>query len=267
MDRFLKDTSGRRAAAGRGGRSTRVGYERPAFVLLLNAPALVALILLAGYPIVSLAWIDLHKCSLKRPRIRSAASATGRGGRSRDCARRRGGQLHHGPDPVRRWRRDREPVRIRPALDGPPRPGPRADRANAAPGNGGDHDLHRIPPLGVGHDGAAAVASVSVSGAERRRSRRALGDLILAAPDREDGLRRRAFCRSRRMVSATACTASEAETARSAHSGPGSDRFHRVREMFRARIADDVDRIRSRSGRWQDAVELGHFCRARWRQG
>ncbi|MCE3246943.1 MAG: permease component of ABC-type sugar transporter [Geminicoccaceae bacterium] len=48
---------------------TRVGYERPGFAFLLNTPALVALILLAAYPIVSSAWMSLHKYSLKRPRI------------------------------------------------------------------------------------------------------------------------------------------------------------------------------------------------------
>ena len=53
---------GRRAAA-------RVGYERPGFAFLLNGPALVALVILAGYPIVSSAWISLHKYSLKRPRV------------------------------------------------------------------------------------------------------------------------------------------------------------------------------------------------------
>ena len=47
----------------------RVGYERPGFALLLNTPALIAFVLLAGYPIVSSAWISLHKYSLKRPRI------------------------------------------------------------------------------------------------------------------------------------------------------------------------------------------------------
>src|SRR5215216_2820836 len=35
------------------GSSARVGYERPGFAFLLNAPALIGLILLSGYPIVS----------------------------------------------------------------------------------------------------------------------------------------------------------------------------------------------------------------------
>jgi multiple sugar transport system permease protein len=47
----------------------RIGYERPRFALLLNAPALIAITLLAGYPIVYSAFISLHKYSLKRPRI------------------------------------------------------------------------------------------------------------------------------------------------------------------------------------------------------
>ena len=46
-----------------------VGYERPYFAYLLNTPALLVIVLLAGYPIVYSAWISLHKYSLKRPRI------------------------------------------------------------------------------------------------------------------------------------------------------------------------------------------------------
>ena len=60
---------GRKSVGARGRSSTRVGYERPGFAWLLNAPALAALVLLAAYPIVSSAWISLHKYSLKRPRI------------------------------------------------------------------------------------------------------------------------------------------------------------------------------------------------------
>lgn len=44
-----------------------IGYDRPMFAYLLNAPALVAIFLLAGYPIVYSAWISLHKYNLKRP--------------------------------------------------------------------------------------------------------------------------------------------------------------------------------------------------------
>ena len=46
-----------------------VGYERHYFAYLLNTPALLVIVLLAGYPIVYSAWISLHKFSLKRPRI------------------------------------------------------------------------------------------------------------------------------------------------------------------------------------------------------
>jgi multiple sugar transport system permease protein len=47
----------------------RVGYDRPFFAYLLNAPALFAILLLAAYPIIYSAWISLHKYSLKRPRV------------------------------------------------------------------------------------------------------------------------------------------------------------------------------------------------------
>lgn len=48
---------------------TGVRYDSPAFAWLLNAPALLAILLLAGYPIVYSAVISLHRYSLKRPRI------------------------------------------------------------------------------------------------------------------------------------------------------------------------------------------------------
>ncbi len=44
-----------------------VGYDRPLFAYLLNAPALIAIFLLAGYPIIHSAWISLHRYNLKRP--------------------------------------------------------------------------------------------------------------------------------------------------------------------------------------------------------
>jgi multiple sugar transport system permease protein len=47
----------------------RIGYDRPLFAYLLNTPALLAIFLLAAYPIVYSAWISLHKYNLKRPRI------------------------------------------------------------------------------------------------------------------------------------------------------------------------------------------------------
>jgi ABC-type sugar transport system permease subunit len=59
----------RSAAARAGARFRRVGYDRPLFAYLLNAPALIAIFLLAGYPIVYSAWISLHKYNLKRPRV------------------------------------------------------------------------------------------------------------------------------------------------------------------------------------------------------
>jgi multiple sugar transport system permease protein len=50
-------------------RFSRIGRDRPLFAYLLNAPALIAIFLLAGYPIIYSAWISLHKYNLKRPRI------------------------------------------------------------------------------------------------------------------------------------------------------------------------------------------------------
>jgi multiple sugar transport system permease protein len=50
-------------------RANRVGYDRPAFAYLLNAPALIAIFVLAGYPIVYSAWVSLHKYNLKRPNV------------------------------------------------------------------------------------------------------------------------------------------------------------------------------------------------------
>jgi multiple sugar transport system permease protein len=50
-------------------RGGHVGYDRPAFAYLLNAPALIAIFLLAGYPILYSAWISLHKYNLKRPNV------------------------------------------------------------------------------------------------------------------------------------------------------------------------------------------------------
>jgi multiple sugar transport system permease protein len=48
----------------------RIGYERRAlFAYLLNGPSLVAIFLLAAYPIVYSGWISLHKYNLKRPAV------------------------------------------------------------------------------------------------------------------------------------------------------------------------------------------------------
>ncbi|MEO7761821.1 MAG: sugar ABC transporter permease [Casimicrobiaceae bacterium] len=50
-------------------RSRGIGYDRPLFAYLLNAPALIAIALLAAYPIAYSAWISLHKYNLKRPNV------------------------------------------------------------------------------------------------------------------------------------------------------------------------------------------------------
>ena len=52
-----------------GTRAGRIGYDRPGFAWLLNSPALVAIFVLAAYPILHSAWISLHKYNLKRPRV------------------------------------------------------------------------------------------------------------------------------------------------------------------------------------------------------
>jgi multiple sugar transport system permease protein len=44
-------------------------YGNPTFGYLLNAPALLAIVLLVGYPIAHSAWVSLHKFNLKRPRV------------------------------------------------------------------------------------------------------------------------------------------------------------------------------------------------------
>lgn len=46
-----------------------IGYDRPLFAYFLNAPSLIAIFLLAGYPILYSAWISLHKYNLKRPDV------------------------------------------------------------------------------------------------------------------------------------------------------------------------------------------------------
>jgi len=61
-------TAGGRGEAARW-RAAGVGYERPYFAFLLNTPALLIIVLLAGYPIAYSAWISLHKFNLKRPRV------------------------------------------------------------------------------------------------------------------------------------------------------------------------------------------------------
>jgi multiple sugar transport system permease protein len=41
----------------------------PSFAYLLNAPALLAIVLLVGYPILYSLWLSLHRYNLKRPRL------------------------------------------------------------------------------------------------------------------------------------------------------------------------------------------------------
>lgn len=59
----------RPAAVATRGRSKAgaIGYDRPLFAWMLNAPALIAIFLLAGYPIIQSVWISLHNYNLKRP--------------------------------------------------------------------------------------------------------------------------------------------------------------------------------------------------------
>jgi multiple sugar transport system permease protein len=50
-------------------RNPGIGYDRPGFAWLLNTPSLLAIFVLAAYPIAYSAWISLHKYNLKRPRV------------------------------------------------------------------------------------------------------------------------------------------------------------------------------------------------------
>jgi multiple sugar transport system permease protein len=49
--------------------SRRVGYNDPSFAFLLNAPSLIVIVLIVGYPILYSAWVSLHNYNLKRPGI------------------------------------------------------------------------------------------------------------------------------------------------------------------------------------------------------
>jgi multiple sugar transport system permease protein len=51
-----------------GAASGRIGYNQPSFAFLLNAPSLIAIVLIVGYPIAYSAWVSLHDYNLKRPR-------------------------------------------------------------------------------------------------------------------------------------------------------------------------------------------------------
>jgi len=53
-----------------GARSIAVGrLSEPSFAFLLNAPALTAIVLLVGYPILYSLWLSLCRYNLKRPRL------------------------------------------------------------------------------------------------------------------------------------------------------------------------------------------------------
>jgi multiple sugar transport system permease protein len=57
---------------GRGNAGVRVTRRRlsePSFAFLLNAPALLAIVGLVGYPIVYSLWLSLHRYNLKRPNV------------------------------------------------------------------------------------------------------------------------------------------------------------------------------------------------------
>jgi multiple sugar transport system permease protein len=45
------------------------GHQRPQFAFLLNAPSILAIFLLVGYPIGYSMWVSLHHYDLRRPRI------------------------------------------------------------------------------------------------------------------------------------------------------------------------------------------------------
>ncbi len=63
----MAETAARKGIAGI--RASGIGYERPLFAYLLNTPALIAISLLAAYPIVYSGWISLHQYNLKRPKV------------------------------------------------------------------------------------------------------------------------------------------------------------------------------------------------------
>ncbi len=44
-------------------------YRRASFAYLLNAPSIVAILLLVGYPIGYSVWVSLHRYNLQRPRV------------------------------------------------------------------------------------------------------------------------------------------------------------------------------------------------------
>jgi len=46
---------------------SHIGYDHRSFAFLLNAPSLIAIALIVGYPILYSAWVSLHDYNLKRP--------------------------------------------------------------------------------------------------------------------------------------------------------------------------------------------------------
>src|SRR5262245_12607797 len=50
-------------------RVSRRPLSEPSFAFLLNAPALLAIVALVGYPIVYSFWLSLHRFNLKRPNL------------------------------------------------------------------------------------------------------------------------------------------------------------------------------------------------------
>jgi ABC-type sugar transport system permease subunit len=48
---------------------SRRRLSEPSFAFLLNAPALLAIVGLVGYPIAYSLWLSLHRYNLKRPTV------------------------------------------------------------------------------------------------------------------------------------------------------------------------------------------------------
>jgi multiple sugar transport system permease protein len=48
---------------------SRRRLSEPSFAFLLNAPALLAIVGLVGYPIAYSLWLSLHRYNLKRPNL------------------------------------------------------------------------------------------------------------------------------------------------------------------------------------------------------
>jgi multiple sugar transport system permease protein len=48
---------------------SRRRLSEPSFAFLLNAPALLAIVGLGGYPVAGSLWLSLHRYNLKRPNL------------------------------------------------------------------------------------------------------------------------------------------------------------------------------------------------------